>query len=81
MTPEFIDRCVASAADLALFFTGSSDEAMLLALGEIRSNVQAQMAPILGADVADLFAQAFVAAVAGHRREIEAAGAMPRVLN
>jgi hypothetical protein len=34
-----------------------------------------------GADVAALIAQAFVAAVVGRRREIEAAGATQRVLN
>lgn len=72
--PEFIDRCVAAAADLALFFIGRPEEEMLVSLHQVRTNLEAQLAETFGPEVARLFAQAFVAAVAGHRREIDAAG-------
>jgi hypothetical protein len=82
LTQDFIDRSVAAAADLALFFVGVPENDMMVSLYEVRSNLGAQLSETLGSDVATLFAEAFVATVAGHRREIEAAaGATPRVLN
>ena len=50
---------------------------MLLSLGQVRENLEGQLIEPFGAEVATLFAQAFVAAVAGHRREVGAAGTMP----
>jgi hypothetical protein len=43
--------------------------------------IEAEFAESFGPDVGTAVAQAFVAAVAGHHREIEAAGAKPRTLN
>ena len=78
---EFVQRCVAAAADLALFFVGAPEEKMLASLHQTRINLEADLAETFGADVAAAIAEAFVAAVIGHRREIEAAGAMPRELS
>jgi hypothetical protein len=48
LTPEFIDRCVAAAADLALFFVGVSENDMLLELYQVRSNLEAQLSETWG---------------------------------
>lgn len=77
MNEHFVDRSVAAAADLALFFVGAPEDAMLLSLGQVRKNLEAKLVDTLGADAAVRFADAFVAAVVGHRREIEAAGTTP----
>jgi 7-keto-8-aminopelargonate synthetase-like enzyme len=74
---EFVERCVAAAADLALFFVGAPENEMLVSLHEVRANLEAELAEAFGAEVAALMAQAFVAAVVGRRREIEAAGETP----
>jgi hypothetical protein len=81
MTPEFIDRCVASASELALFFTGVPENEMTAALYQVRANIEAELAGMFAPDVAAAIATAFVTAVAGRRREIEAAGEMPGVVN
>jgi hypothetical protein len=81
VTQNFIDRCVASASDLALAFTGVPDEAMLAQLYQVRANLETELAETFGAEVAAQMAQAFVAAVIGRKREIDAAGEMPRVVN
>jgi hypothetical protein len=81
VTQAFINRSVAAAADLALFFVGTPDEAMMESLRDVRSNLETQLSEKLGADVAALFAQAFVVAVVGHRGKIEAAGGTSRVAN
>jgi hypothetical protein len=83
MTPyranqEFIDRCVSAAADLALFYAGTPDEAMMVSLHQVRSNVEAGLAEPFGPDVAAQMAEAFVAAVIGRKREIDAAGGSSR---
>jgi hypothetical protein len=78
---EFAERCAAAAADLALFFVDAPDDQMLAALYQVRADMEAKLVTTFGADVAALVAQAFVAAVVGHRREIEAAGGTSRVLN
>ncbi len=72
--PELINRLRDVAADLALFFVGEPEEKMLSALEQTRSNLEAEIAPILGAETAAAIAAAFTGAVIGHRREIEAAG-------
>ena len=81
MTDEFIDGCVATAADLALFFCGVSDLEMIGALYQLRADFQAELAQKFGSEVSALIAEALVATVVGRRREIEAGGATPRVLN
>jgi hypothetical protein len=77
MTPQaqFVERCVAAASELALFFAGESEEDVLGALSQIRQNLANKLTEPFGAEVAASFADRFVAAVVGHRREIEAAGA------
>jgi hypothetical protein len=47
---------------------------MLSALEQTRHNLEAEIAPMLGAEMAAAVAEAFVGAVAGHKREIEAKG-------
>jgi ABC-type cobalamin transport system permease subunit len=79
--PEFVGRLCDQAANLALFFVGEPEEKMLAALEQTRRNIEAEIAPILGAEMAAAIATGFVGAVVGHRREIEAAGEMPRGLN
>jgi len=77
--PEFIDRCADAVRDLSLFFVGEPEEKMLAVLEQTRRNLETKIAPILGAEVAAQIAEAFIAAVVGRRREIEAAACtMPR---
>jgi hypothetical protein len=71
--PQFIDRCAAAAADLALFFVGEPKEKMMQALHQTRANLEAELAEPFGPDVAAQMAEAFVAAVIARKREIEAA--------
>jgi 7-keto-8-aminopelargonate synthetase-like enzyme len=79
---EFIDRCVAAAADLALYFVGAPDEQMLASLHQTRTNLEADLAEAFGAEVAALIAETFCATVIWHRRELEAGGgSTPRVMN
>jgi hypothetical protein len=70
-----------SAADLALFFVGISEDAMLLALSEVRSNLDGEHSETFDADIAAIIAQAFVSTVVLRRRELDTTGATPRVLN
>jgi hypothetical protein len=76
-----IDDCVAMAARVAERYVGVPEEEMLVDLYRLRAIVQAEVAETFGPDVAVVVAQAFVSAVAGHRRELEAEGATTRVLN
>jgi hypothetical protein len=80
MTDQFIDRCVAAAADLALFFVGAPDEQMLASLHQTRTNLETELSETFGADVAALIAETFCATVIRRRRELEAAGATPAVV-
>ena len=68
---EFINRLRDEAANLALFFLNEPEEKMLSSLEQTRSNLEAEIATILGAELAAAIAEAFVGAVAGHRREME----------
>ena len=81
MTDRDIEECVSAAANLALFFAGVPDDEVLSAMPGLREHMAAGLSEKFGADVAGLIAEALVNAVIGRRREIEAAGAMPRVLN
>ena len=40
MTQEFVDRCVASAADLALFFAGVPENKVMVELYQVRANLE-----------------------------------------
>ena len=78
---EFAERCVAAAADLALFFVGAPDEQMFASLHQTRTNLETELSETFGADVAAAIAAAFVATVIRHRRELEAASATVAGLN
>jgi hypothetical protein len=81
ITPEeFTQRSVTAVADLGLFFAGMPDQTMTVALHRVRSNLEAALSETLGIEAATAFAEEFVKAVVGHRREI-GAGTMSRVLN
>jgi hypothetical protein len=67
---QLIGRLRDEAASLALFFLNEPEE-MLAALERTRNNLEAEIATILGAELAAAIAEAFVGAVAGHRRELE----------
>jgi hypothetical protein len=77
----FVRRLRDEATSLALFFAGEPEEKMLAALEQTRRNLEAEIAPILGAEMAAVIATGFVGAVVGQRRELESAGETPRVLN
>lgn len=71
LDPEFIDRCVASAADMALLFVGASQEQMLPALFTVRERMRLKLAEPFGAEIAALIAESFVATVVRRKAEIE----------
>jgi hypothetical protein len=68
-----IDRCVASAGDLALFFVGATQERMQHELVAVRERMELQLAPAFGPELAAFVADAFVATVAKCKIEIEKA--------
>jgi hypothetical protein len=81
ITPtEFVERMVASAAELALFFVGESEANMIAALSQTRENLATKLSDQFGAEIGVAIADRFVAAVADHKRELEGAGSPP-VLN
>lgn len=71
--PEFVQRCVAAAAELSLFWVGKPDQEMLTSLYQTRQNLQAQLTPEIGAGAARVLAQAFVGTVARRKADIERA--------
>ena len=68
---KFIDRCVASAADMALLFVGASHEQMLAHLVTVRERMKVRLEGSLGTEVATSIAESFVATVARCKVEIE----------
>jgi hypothetical protein len=74
----FVNRLRDEATNLALFFAGEPEEKMLAALERTRCNLEAEIAPILGAEMAAAIATGFVRAVVDYRCEFEATGEMPR---
>jgi hypothetical protein len=68
---QLIGRLRDEAASLALFFLNEPEGKMLAALERTRNNLEAEIGTILGAELAAPIAEAFVGAVAGHRRELE----------
>ena len=73
LDPEFVDRCVASAADMALLFVGASQERMLHELLAVRERMRDKLAQTYPTEIAALIAQFFVATVARCKVEIERA--------
>jgi hypothetical protein len=76
----FVYRLRDEAINLALFFAGEPREKMMAALEQTRCNLQAEIALILGAEMAAVIATGFVRAVVDYRREFEASGEMPRAM-
>jgi hypothetical protein len=77
----FVRRLRDQATNLALFFAGEPEEKMMAALEQTRCNLQAEIALILGTEMAAVIATGFVRAVVAIRREIEAGGASPPMRN
>jgi hypothetical protein len=77
----FVDRLRDEAINLALFFAGEPREKMMAALEQTRCNLEAEIAPLLGAEMAAVIADGFVRAVVDYRCEIEASGKMPPMKN
>jgi hypothetical protein len=76
-----VEIAVAAAAQLALFYVGTPENEMLLALHDIRSDVQARLTEPFGPDIAAAIASSFVDTVARRRRELEAGSGTSRVVN
>ena len=76
--PQFARQLTDSVAELSLALAGENYEATL---EQTRINLAKKLTKELGAEAATELADAFVAAVAGRRREIEAAGPTPGALN
>jgi hypothetical protein len=77
----FINRLRDEATELALFFAGEPEEKMIAALERTRRNLEAEIAPLIGAEMAAVIADGFVRAVVDYRCEIEASGKMPPMKN
>jgi hypothetical protein len=78
---EFAERCAAAAADLALALAHEpDDEKVAASLAAMRANLEARLTKVFVVADAAAVAEMFVAAVVARRREIEAAGEMPRTM-
>jgi hypothetical protein len=71
--PEFIDRCVKDAADLAFFCVGKPEDDTRAVLARIRDDFEASLSREFGNLTAKQIADAFVATVNRCRNEIEKA--------
>ena len=74
LTDAAIDELVTAAGRVGLLWVGIDRQLMLAALYDIREDMKVKIAHQIGADAADLAAQAFVAAVVQVRDAIEAEG-------
>lgn len=79
--PQFARQLTDSVAELSLALAGEHDAQVNAVLEQMRSRLAKKLTSQIGGKAATELADAFVAAVVGHRREIEAAGEMPRALN
>jgi predicted DNA-binding ArsR family transcriptional regulator len=77
---EFAELCAAAAADLALAFAHESDDKVAASLAAMRADLEAKLTKVFEVADAAAVAEMFVAAVVARRREIEAAGEMPRAM-
>jgi hypothetical protein len=79
LTDEFID--FAAADGLALFYVGTPENEMVLALYDLEAELENGLQP-LGTGPAAVIAETFCATVIRRRRELEAGGGeAPRVVN
>jgi hypothetical protein len=81
MSDQFIADMVESAGNLGQFFVGVPEEEMVAALYDIEADLENGLRRLLGADISALVAESFVVTIIRRRREIEAAGVTPRVVN
>ena len=80
--PQFARQLTDSVAELSLALADEHDAQVNAVLEQMRSRLAKKLTSQIGGLAATKLADAFVAAVAGHRREIESAGATPpAVLN
>jgi hypothetical protein len=78
MTDGFIENTVAMAAGYAVWFAGVPDAEVMPRLEAARVHMTAELAERFGAEVATAVAEAFIVAVLRQKRDLEAAGEMPR---
>jgi hypothetical protein len=79
---EFVDSAIASAADVALAFAGEPKSKVRAALECSRANLESELSPLFGAEIAAQIAEKFVIAVINRMREIEAGfGSASRALS
>jgi hypothetical protein len=69
---EFIDRCVAAAADMALAFVGEPIDTVMRRLNQTHENLRRDLTPQFGPEVAHQVADAFVRAVIGQKAQLDA---------
>lgn len=72
--PEFIERCVAAIRDAALAFVGEPDDRVIAHLQSLRADFECELAEHVGSSAAVSFVDTFIAAVMGHKRDLEAKG-------
>jgi hypothetical protein len=73
---EFINRVANAAEDMAIASVGRSDAEVNAKLETVRAELETDLAPLMGAEVAAELAQAFCGAVLGDKHEREALAAM-----
>jgi hypothetical protein len=73
---EFINRVANAAEDAAIASVGRSDAEVTARLKTIRAELETDLAPLMGAEVAAELAEAFCGAVMGDKKEREALAAM-----
>lgn len=81
LSDEFIDDMVAAADGFASLYAGTSEDEMRAALFDVCAKFEIELAEKFGRGAALQIAQAFWKAVVRRRRELEAAGETPRVVN
>jgi hypothetical protein len=73
---EFINRVANAAEDMAIASVGRSDAEVSAKLETIRAELESDLAPLMGADVAAEIAEAFCGTVLADKKEREALAAM-----
>jgi hypothetical protein len=70
--PEFIQRCIAAAADMSLAFSGEPDDKVLAHLHATRDHFEAKLAGEIGADNAATVVDTLIKVVMAQKRKLEA---------
>jgi hypothetical protein len=74
LSDQLIERLVADAATIALYFVGVPREEALLGLAAVRDDAKKALLEFMPDEIATLVSEAFITGVAGHAAELEAAG-------